>query len=76
MGLPIREQEIFIETANHGPVDHHDCRRGQLRRLAILYARPIARLIHLALWPRPKVVHQPGPEAAREVPAVVIAPRG
>jgi hypothetical protein len=44
--------------------------------LAILCARPIARLLHDALWPRPEVVPEPEDEPGRGEPATVAAPRG
>jgi hypothetical protein len=44
--------------------------------LAILSARPIARLLHRVLWPRPEVAPLSRVDLARDEPASVAAPRG
>ena len=42
--------------------------------LALLLVRPIGRLLHRLLWPRPEMAPQPGRETARPEPANVAAP--
>lgn len=42
--------------------------------MLILLVRPIARLLHRVLWPRPQVVPQPGHEFVRGEPASLAAP--
>jgi hypothetical protein len=42
--------------------------------LALLLVRPIARLIHRLLWPRPEIAGQPGREPARPEQGSVAAP--
>ena len=43
--------------------------------IAFLSVRPIARLLHWLLWPRPEVVPKHERELAREDPTGVAAPR-
>jgi hypothetical protein len=44
--------------------------------LAILSARPIARLLHRALWPRPETAPLSGRDLARDEPARAATPPG
>jgi hypothetical protein len=44
--------------------------------LAILSTRPIARLLHRLLWPRPETAPLSGRDLARDEPTRVAAPPG